>query len=173
MIDAIRGAKPGAAAMVATKVVATMPVAAKVAVAAGGVAAKVAVAAAPAKVAVAAAPAKTVAATALPCPRCKQGALMAGRRGWGCTRWREGCAFVIWFEVAGRRLTAAQLRDLVEKGKTRKSKWAPRGEESLVDGPAGPGSGGDAGRRRRRAISTELNRRHGSTICFRHGPWRR
>jgi DNA topoisomerase-3 len=59
---------------------------------------------------------------------------MAGRRGWGCTRWRDGCSFVVWFEVAGRRLTSAQLRDLVEKGKTRKAKWAPPGETSAVAG---------------------------------------
>jgi hypothetical protein len=40
---------------------------------------------------------------------------------------------VIWFETAGRRLTAAQLRDLVTRGKTRKARFAPeRGVE--VDG---------------------------------------
>jgi DNA topoisomerase-3 len=64
---------------------------------------------------------------ALPCPRCRQGTLIAGKRGWGCARWREGCAFVIWFEVAGKRLTPGQLRDLVEKGKTRKGTWSPPG----------------------------------------------
>jgi DNA topoisomerase-3 len=63
------------------------------------------------------------AATSLACPRCKQGTLVAGNRGWGCTRWREGCAFVIWFEIAGRRITDAELADLVSKGKTRKRKW--------------------------------------------------
>jgi DNA topoisomerase-3 len=63
------------------------------------------------------------AATSLGCPRCKQGTLVAGNRGWGCTRWREGCAFVIWFEIAGRRITDAELADLVSKGKTRKRKW--------------------------------------------------
>ncbi|HET6147666.1 MAG TPA: DNA topoisomerase [Polyangia bacterium] len=82
------------------------------------------------------APARAVAATSpeipaaaaaavpeLLCPRCRQGKLLAGKRGWGCARWREGCAFVIWFEVAGKPLSSAQLRDLVEKGKTRKGKW--------------------------------------------------
>jgi DNA topoisomerase-3 len=48
---------------------------------------------------------------------------VAGNRGWGCARWREGCAFVIWFEIAGRRITDAELADLVSKGKTRKRKW--------------------------------------------------
>jgi DNA topoisomerase-3 len=61
--------------------------------------------------------------TTLTCPRCKQGTLVAGHRGWGCSRWREGCPFVIWFEIAGRRITDAELADLVSKGKTRKRKW--------------------------------------------------
>jgi DNA topoisomerase-3 len=71
--------------------------------------------------------------TELTCPRCKKGPLIAGKRGWGCSRWREGCSFVIWFESAGKRLTDAQLRDLVTKGKTRKAEWTPPG------GPAMPG----------------------------------
>jgi DNA topoisomerase III len=71
---------------------------------------------------VAGSPRKPVAATLI-CPRCKQGALVAGHRGWGCARWREGCAFVIWFEIAGRRITDAELTDLVSKGKTRKRRW--------------------------------------------------
>jgi DNA topoisomerase-3 len=50
---------------------------------------------------------------------------MAGSRGWGCSRWREGCRFVVWFETAGRRLTATQLRDLVTRGKTRKTTFEP------------------------------------------------
>jgi DNA topoisomerase III len=66
------------------------------------------------------------AATTLTCPRCKQGTLLPGNRGWGCARWREGCAFVIWFEIAGRRITDAELTDLVTKGKTRKRKWRSR-----------------------------------------------
>jgi DNA topoisomerase-3 len=60
---------------------------------------------------------------ALPCPRCREGTLVTGKRGWGCSRWREGCPFVIWFETAGKRLTASQLEELVKKGKTRKAKF--------------------------------------------------
>ena len=58
---------------------------------------------------------------------------MAGKRGWGCNRWREGCAFVIWFEIAGRRITDAELSDLVSKGKTRKRKWRS-GEGAEIGG---------------------------------------
>jgi DNA topoisomerase-3 len=67
-------------------------------------------------------------AAPLPCPRCRQGTLVEGRRGWGCSRWREGCGFVIWFEVAGRRISEVELGELVSKGKTRRRKWpAPGG----------------------------------------------
>jgi DNA topoisomerase-3 len=59
----------------------------------------------------------------LACPRCRIGTLITGARGWGCSRWRDGCRFVVWFETAGRRLTAAQLRDLVTRGKTRKARF--------------------------------------------------
>jgi DNA topoisomerase-3 len=72
-------------------------------------------------------------ATTLVCPRCKQGGIVAGHRGWGCARWREGCAFVIWFEIAGRRITDAELTDLVSKGKTRKRKWRS-GEGAEIGG---------------------------------------
>jgi DNA topoisomerase-3 len=61
----------------------------------------------------------------LSCPACKQATLIAGARGWGCARWREGCRFVIWFETAGRRVTAAQLQALVTRGKTRKATFEP------------------------------------------------
>jgi DNA topoisomerase-3 len=66
-------------------------------------------------------------ASALTCPRCKRGPLVTGKRGWGCSRWREGCSFVVWFETAGRRLSDAQLRDLIAKGKTRKATFNPPG----------------------------------------------
>jgi DNA topoisomerase-3 len=83
------------------------------------------------------------ASPALGCPRCHQGTLITGSRGWGCSRWRDGCRFVIWFETAGRRLSAAQLRDLVVRGKTRKARFrTDRGEEldgRLVLDPAADG----------------------------------
>jgi DNA topoisomerase-3 len=79
----------------------------------------------------------------LSCPRCRVGTLIAGSRGWGCARWREGCRFVVWFETAGRRLTPAQLRDLVVRGKTRKARFrSERGAEidgRLVLDPAADG----------------------------------
>ncbi|MDB4981314.1 MAG: topB: topoisomerase, partial [Myxococcales bacterium] len=72
-------------------------------------------------------PASTKPAPApLVCPRCHEGTLVAGKRGWGCSRWRQGCAVVIWFDVAGRRISDAELGELVAKGKTRRRKWKGR-----------------------------------------------
>ncbi len=61
--------------------------------------------------------------SALTCPRCRSGTLLTGARGWGCSRWREGCKFVIWFETAGKKLSVAQLAELVTRGKTRPAKF--------------------------------------------------
>jgi DNA topoisomerase-3 len=55
----------------------------------------------------------------LTCPQCGRGHIIEGRRGFGCDRYRDGCGFVVWKEIAGKALTQAQLRDLIQKGRTR------------------------------------------------------
>jgi DNA topoisomerase-3 len=52
----------------------------------------------------------------LACPACRRGKVITGKRGWGCSRWREGCKFVVWFEEEGKRRTLADLRALVMAG---------------------------------------------------------
>jgi DNA topoisomerase-3 len=52
----------------------------------------------------------------LGCPVCKQGNIMTGKRGWGCTRWREGCSFVIWFEENGQKRNEADMRRIIAGG---------------------------------------------------------
>ncbi|PSR34090.1 MAG: DNA topoisomerase III [Sulfobacillus benefaciens] len=52
-----------------------------------------------------------------PCPMCSIGRVVAGKKGWGCSRWRDGCSFTIWREIAGKRLTETQLKTLLA-GKT-------------------------------------------------------
>ncbi len=52
----------------------------------------------------------------LVCPACKQGRIITGKRGWGCSRWREGCKFVVWFEENGKRRSKADLRAIVAGG---------------------------------------------------------
>lgn len=52
------------------------------------------------------------------CPRCG-GEIIEGEKGFGCTRWREGCSFVVWkTPICGKVLTRNQLKSLLKKGKT-------------------------------------------------------
>ena len=53
------------------------------------------------------------------CPKCGQGDIIEGRRGYGCNRFREGCDFVVWKEISGKQLTEKQIHALIGKGKTR------------------------------------------------------
>lgn len=55
---------------------------------------------------------------ACPRPGCG-GRLIEGKRGFGCSRYREGCRFVIWKHYRGRTITAAMAAALAAKGKTR------------------------------------------------------
>ncbi len=54
----------------------------------------------------------------LTCPKCGAGQIIAGKKGRGCNRYREGCQFVVWYEMAGKRLTERQLDTLIGKGRT-------------------------------------------------------
>jgi DNA topoisomerase-3 len=63
----------------------------------------------------------------LRCPRCGQGHLITGRRGWGCSGYRQGCALVVPFEVLGRRLSEEDLRALVTLGATGPLTFHPPG----------------------------------------------
>ena len=63
----------------------------------------------------AAAPSSEPRPAPLVCPKCGQGRIIEGRRGFGCSRYREGCDFVVWKEISGKRLTEKQIHALVSK----------------------------------------------------------
>ncbi|MNV86007.1 hypothetical protein D3C71_1800030 [compost metagenome] len=48
--------------------------------------------------------------------------IFMGRKGYGCSHYKEGCGFVIWKESFGRQLTDTQIKSLLEKGRTAKLK---------------------------------------------------
>jgi DNA topoisomerase-3 len=48
------------------------------------------------------------------CPLCGH-PVIAGRRGFGCSRWREGCRFVLWREYGGRLLGDDDIRRLLQR----------------------------------------------------------
>lgn len=51
------------------------------------------------------------------CPLCG-GPVIEGSRGYGCSRFREGCRFVVWKEQHGKKLSVPMLNALLAKGKT-------------------------------------------------------
>ncbi|MBE3588662.1 MAG: topoisomerase C-terminal repeat-containing protein, partial [Thermoanaerobacteraceae bacterium] len=51
------------------------------------------------------------------CPLCGKD-IIEGKKGFGCVGWKEGCKFVIWKEIAGKKITAKQAHELLQKGKT-------------------------------------------------------
>lgn len=54
-----------------------------------------------------------------PCPRSGCGGqLIEGRKGYGCTHYKQGCGFVIWKEYAGKKISRTMLQSLLEKGHT-------------------------------------------------------
>ena len=57
-------------------------------------------------------------ADSITCPKCKQGHIIEGNRGWGCARWREGCDFVVWYEQDGKKISKADGEELLRKGTT-------------------------------------------------------
>ena len=55
-----------------------------------------------------------------PCPLCKEGAVVATPKGWGCSRFKTGgCKLAIWSEMAGHKLTADEVRELLANGSTK------------------------------------------------------
>ena len=48
------------------------------------------------------------------CPRCGR-PVIAGKRGFGCSGWREGCPFVLWREYKGHALGDDQIRQLLQR----------------------------------------------------------
>lgn len=50
-----------------------------------------------------------------PCPLC-QADVIEGERGYGCSGWRNGCKFVIWKTIAGKKVSATTARALLRKG---------------------------------------------------------
>lgn len=58
----------------------------------------------------------------LRCPKCGQGLIIQGHRGFGCNRYREGCDFAVLREVSGKVLTERQIAELIRVGRTRSLK---------------------------------------------------
>ncbi len=68
------------------------------------------------------------------CPKCRQNILLKGNTAYGCADFTN-CGFKIPFTLFGRKLTEKQVADLLDKGKTGKSKgWVLPGTTDPVAG---------------------------------------
>ncbi len=81
------------------------------------------------------------------CPRCGR-PVIEGKRGFGCSGWREGCQFVLWKVYKDQPLTLGQIRELLQAARVpdprRQHPLAGRGR--LNPPPDGlRGAGGDPG----------------------------
>lgn len=58
------------------------------------------------------------------CPRegCG-GMIVEGRKGYGCTHFKQGCSFVVWKNSFGKKLSESMVKTLLSKGKTSKLKF--------------------------------------------------
>ena len=53
------------------------------------------------------------------CPQCNLGIVRKTPKGAGCNRWKAGCTFSVWAEMFGKALTEGQLKELIEKKRTK------------------------------------------------------
>ncbi|WP_028979020.1 type IA DNA topoisomerase [Sporocytophaga myxococcoides] len=54
----------------------------------------------------------------LSCPKCKKGQMMKGKKAFGCSEYKNGCSFLVPFELFGKTLSDKQLQSLIKSGKT-------------------------------------------------------
>ena len=54
----------------------------------------------------------------LKCPKCAQGTIIGGKGAYGCSNWKTGCNFTLPIVIYNKKLTRAQLKKLISKGKT-------------------------------------------------------
>ena len=53
------------------------------------------------------------------CPTCKTGLVAESKKAYGCSNWKStGCKFVIWKEIAGKKITEAMAKKLLKTGNT-------------------------------------------------------
>ncbi len=53
------------------------------------------------------------------CPLCQKAVVETGK-GYGCSGWRDGCQFVVWKTIAGKKITPSVVSELLKSGRTKK-----------------------------------------------------
>ncbi len=65
------------------------------------------------------------------CPKCKEGRLLKGKTGFGCSRWNEGCQFLLPLKFLDKKISDVQLIRILEKGETTLLKGFKRDGEKV------------------------------------------
>lgn len=52
------------------------------------------------------------------CPQCQEGQIYEGNKSFYCSRYKEGCDFIIWTKVASKDLSHDDIKALVKEGRT-------------------------------------------------------
>lgn len=52
------------------------------------------------------------------CPKCKEGSLLKGKSGYGCSAYKKGCNFLLPFTFEGKKISDNQYLRLLQKGNT-------------------------------------------------------
>lgn len=56
------------------------------------------------------------------CPLCKKGDIIKGKSAYGCSRWKEGCAFRLSFDECGNKQETEELRKIIDQKYPRNGK---------------------------------------------------
>lgn len=54
------------------------------------------------------------------CPQCKQGRIYEGKKAYYCSRYRDGCQFVLWSTIASKKIDPDQVKKIIKDGRTDK-----------------------------------------------------
>ncbi|MDP8213375.1 MAG: DNA topoisomerase, partial [Candidatus Zapsychrus exili] len=50
------------------------------------------------------------------CPQCKQGQIYEGKKSYYCSRYKEGCQFILWSIIASKKLDSNQVKKIIKEG---------------------------------------------------------
>ena len=69
-----------------------------------------------------------------PCPACGKGGIIEGQRGFGCNRFKEGCHYVVWKEMYGKKLSESAIKSLIAGKQTRVMSGFKLSDGTVVSG---------------------------------------
>ena len=52
------------------------------------------------------------------CPKCRKGQIYEGKKAYYCSRYKEGCQFVLWRTMASKEITPTQVKKILKDGRS-------------------------------------------------------